>query len=195
MSAPVVFAIDPPWKFGDALPGASRGASKNYACMTPDAIARYLAMSMPPADNAVMFMWRVSSMQREALDIIEALSFTQKSELVWRKLTNPKTNPPPCATCQRPHETEHFGMGRYTRQSHETCLIAVRGRAFPTFKGQRSTFAAPIGAHSQKPDRFYRIVERMYPDSAKHEFFARVVRPGWIQSGLELGTIAATENA
>lgn len=172
-SPPVVVCADPPWRFGDSLPGPTRGAAKRYACMSAPDIADYIAGYCASAPNLVLFLWRVSSMQREALDVVSAANCVVKSELVWEKLT--VTGKP------------HFGMGRYVRASHETCLIAARGRALPEVRNVRSRFAAQVREHSRKPEAFYELVERMYPSSEKHELFARTVRPGWTQHGDQIG--------
>lgn len=170
--APRVIVADPPWKFGDKLPGPGRGAAKHYETMSVEDICRFPLPWERQADE-VLFLWRVSAMQREALDVASAWSFTVKSELVWEKLTT--------------GGKRHFGMGRYVRASHETCLIATRGRGcLPEVRNQRSTFQAAVAAHSAKPDAFYAIVERMYPNAVKTELFARKRRLGWEQHGLEL---------
>lgn len=179
MGEPLVIVADPPWKFGDSLPGKGRGAAKHYDCLGVPAIALQMAAVSLAADNAVLFLWRVAAMQREALDLVESLSFTVKTELVWEKLTS--------------GGKAHFGMGHYLRASHETCLIATRGKAMPAVRNVRSRFAAPVREHSRKPEEFYRIVETLYPGSRKVEMFARTVRPGWEQEGLELGKFEAAQ--
>lgn len=119
-------------------------------------------------------------MQREALELGHAWGFGQpKTELVWRKIT--KTG------------KEHFGMGRTLRASHETCLVFRRGKSAPENLSVRSVFAGYVRAHSQKPNEFYDIVEKLYPSARKIEMFARTVRPGWEQYGNQLGSIALTE--
>lgn len=177
MSAPIVIVADPAWLFGDKLPGGTRGAERNYACMSQQEICDYVAGYEAAARDAVLFLWRVAAMQQEALDVVRAWNGVAKTELVWEKLT--KTG------------KAHFGMGHYLRASHETCLIAVRGRAMPEVRNVRSRFAAQVREHSRKPEEFYAIVEQMYPSSEKHELFARTVRSGWHQQGLELGKFEA----
>jgi N6-adenosine-specific RNA methylase IME4 len=179
--APLVLVADPPWKFGDSL--GKRGAAHNYACLTPFEIHKEIAAVLRhweqfrPDRNAVLFFWRVAAMQFEAINIVRDLDFCVKAELVWEKLTS--TGAP------------HFGMGRYVRNSHETCLIAVRGSAPPDVHNVRSRFSAPVREHSRKPEEFYRIVDRMYPRSRKVELFARAARLGWVQHGLELDKFKA----
>lgn len=164
-----VLVADPPWLFGDKLPGKGRGASKHYQCLSQ---ADLLSFRLPKlADDSVLFLWRVSSMQQEALDVVKAWGFTLKTELVWRKQT---------VTGKR-----HFGMGRILRAEHETCLIATRGRMAPKVRNVRSTFRAPVGRHSEKPERFFEIVEELF-DGPYVELFARRHRAGWKCLGNEL---------
>lgn len=173
MSYPLVVVMDPPWRFGDSLPGKTRGAAKQYACMRPADVAEILSAAMSDTRDVVCFSWRVAAMQREAFVVLDTCGLTVKTELVWEKLTK--------------NGLPFFGMGRYVRASHEVCLIATRGRAFPEARNVRSRFAAPVREHSRKPDEFYSIVEAMYPSSRRVELFARTVRAGWEQHGLELG--------
>ncbi len=65
-----VILADPPWRFGDSLPGPGRGASSHYETMT---VADICVYELPPIEpDAVLFMWRVAAMQEEALEAIEA---------------------------------------------------------------------------------------------------------------------------
>ncbi len=55
-----VIVADPPWQFSDKLPGAGRGADKHY-----DTLAGRIVndLTLPPiADDAHLFLWRVSGM-------------------------------------------------------------------------------------------------------------------------------------
>jgi len=178
-----VLAADPPWLFKDPLPG-KRGASHKYPCLS---LAQLIAFPLPPlGPNAVLFLWRCAAMQMEALQLAAAWGFTYKAELIWEKVTT--------------HGKHHFGKGRYVRNAHETCLIAVRGRAFPEVRNVRSSFAAkmPTDArggimHSAKPDEFYWIVERLYSRARKYELFARHRREGWTQFGNQLPAAPVNE--
>jgi N6-adenosine-specific RNA methylase IME4 len=177
-----VLCADPPWKFGDSLPGPKRGAVSHYRCLTVEEIAHF---PLPPlANDCVLFLWRVGSMQLEALAVIEAWGFSMpKSELVWLKTTDDGTR-------------LRMGMGRSVRNCHEICLIAHRGKpkrldagvlsAFGEEGSGPEVFDAPRGPkHSTKPDKFYEIVERLYP-GPRVELFARRRRVGWTCLGDEL---------
>lgn len=176
---------DPAWTFDDKL--GKKGAEAQYQCMSIDDIA---AMNPMPADvspNSVLFLWRVSAMQEEALRVARAWGYVPKSELVWDKLA--RRSKPKKGKEEQPPKP-HFGLGRYVRQAHETCLIAVRGRAPVAIKSVRSRFEAHVREHSRKPEEFYQIVEALYPSAMKFELFARERRPGWVQQhGNQLGAL------
>lgn len=74
---------------------------------------------------------------------------------------------------------------RTLRAEHETCLVATRGKPKPLSRSVRSTFEAPAGRHSAKPDAFYKLVETLAPGPWV-ELFARRQRAGWTCYGNEL---------
>ncbi len=181
-----VLVADPPWKFGDPLPGKSRGAEKNYAVLSLSDIQRFPLPDL--AEDAILFLWRVSSQVAEAYRVVDAWGFVPKTELVWIKTTG--TVPP-----EGEDEKLHFGMGHYTRAAHETCIIATKGSFKVADRGVRSVFQAPVGKHSEKPAAFFDIVEKLAgvpsadatgADDGLVELFARVPRVGWHCFGNEL---------
>lgn len=197
-----VFAADPPWFCDDQLPGDGRGATKHYDAMPTKDIC---ALKIPATEeDAILCLWRLSSMVQDALDVCSAWGFTPKSELTWIKLA------------AREHERRldeeaqfgagmgskeavdfffqnvvklHTGMGRYTRLRHETCIIATRGRGARLIESHSipSVFFAPVREHSRKPDEFFKIIERLVKGPYV-ELFARRKRPGWICLGNAVGT-------
>lgn len=163
MTAYKCIVSDPPWDFSDKLPGKGRGAEKYYKTLSVDELSH---LRLPIiANDAHLFMWRVAAMQREALDVIRMWGFTVKSELVWVKKTI--------------NDKQHMGMGRHVRMSHEICLICTKGKGAGILNhSTRSVFEAPVGRHSEKPDKFYEIVESLVP-GPRLELFARKQRIGW----------------
>lgn len=164
-----VLCADPPWTFGDKLPGKARGAGRHYSTLTVDEICAFQLPLMEP--DAYLFLWRVSSQVEEAYRVVRAWGFTPKSDIVWRKLT--KTG------------KAWFGMGRSVRASHEAAIIATRGRPKRISASERSVFEAPVPTgpdgkyiHSAKPEAFYDLIERLAPGPFV-ELFARRQRPGW----------------
>lgn len=177
---PPVFQVvtaDPAWRFKDKLPGKGRGAARHYGTLSIPELMRF---PLPPiADDAWLFMWRVSSQVEEAYQVVRAWGFTPKSEIVWEKLT--KRGRP------------WFGMGRTVRAAHETCIVATRGRVRPLNRGIRSRFAAPVPVdedgkyiHSAKPEAFYTEIVQALAPGPYVELFARRRRPGWTCLGNQL---------
>lgn len=184
-----VVAADPGWQFADALPGASRGASKNYRTDPVQAIcdmAKYGGSwieidghRVHVADDAYLFLWRVSAMVEEAYRVVRAWGFIPKTEIVWRKLSSTG-------------KKQHFGMGHHTRAAHETCILATRGSPKPLVRNIRSVFDAPTppgmkgrAKHSAKPEFFYTDIVEKLAAGPYVELFARRQRRQWSCYGLE----------
>src|SRR5689334_22518204 len=118
-----VLVADPPWKFGDRL--GRRGAAAHYPLMSAEEICSF---ELPlVASDAYLLLWRVASMQEEALAVARAWGFVPTAEIVWLKLTR--------------HGKPWFGLGHHTRAAHETCLLATRGKVRPRRHNVRSTFS------------------------------------------------------
>lgn len=177
MSDPIrTLVADPPWAFNDRLPGGGRGAEKHYRVLSTPDIMRFPLPAL--ADDARLFLWRVASQPREALDVMQAWGFTPKAEIVWVKV-----QPARFTTDGLP--ALRIGMGHQVRNAHEVCLIGVRGRPERLAANVPSVFFAPRGRHSAKPDEFLDLVERLSPGPYA-ELFARCRRDGWHQEGDEL---------
>lgn len=169
MSKFSILVADPPWKFRDNLPGKGRGARKHYSCLSLDSIKSFLVdgkIDQYIADDALLFLWRVASMQDEALATMRAWGFGAPKAGVKPKI----------------------GMGHYTRNAHEVCLIGARGKAAQLIAdhGVPSTVFSALGAHSAKPDEFYAAVNRLRGRAPVLELFARREQPGWACMGDEL---------
>lgn len=183
--------VDPPWKHGDQLPGGGRGAGKHYDLLSVDEIRRF---PLPPiAEDAWLFLWRVASMPNEALEVVRAWGFVPKAEMVWMKTRACKACAGVgfvsgclwCRACEGRGWSLAMGMGRSVRNAHETVIIAKRGRPERLSASVKSVFFAERQRHSQKPEVFYKLVERLVPGPYV-ELFARRRRPGWTCMGLEL---------
>jgi len=170
-----VIVADPPWRFDDNLPGDGRGAAKHYKTIGNADMPHFLEdQAIEVAENAILFMWRVAALVPEAYRVVEGWGFVAKSEITWIK------------TDARGRKLS-FGMGRYVRHCHETAIIATRGGAFAAASHSiRSCFEAPIGRHSEKPERFYELVEQLAGGGPYLELFARRRREGWTCLGDEL---------
>jgi N6-adenosine-specific RNA methylase IME4 len=164
-----VVLADPPWLFGDKLPGKTRGAQKHYPGMPAWQIARFPLPEL--SDDSLLFLWRVGTHQEEAAMVMKAWGFKYCGEIVWLKKTSTGK--------------KFFGMGRVVRGAHEVCRIGKRGNPKLKSKAVRSVFEAQVGAHSAKPDAFYDIVEKL-SDGPYVELFARRHRDNWTSFGNQL---------
>lgn len=185
-----VIVADPPWAPRDKLPGKTRGAARQYQVMSTSQLigladvniaGELRIMGEAIADNAILFLWRLASMQQDALDVATSWGFDVKSEVVWRKLTK--------------RGLPWFGMGRTVRASHETCLVCIRGRASKIIvsKSVRSVFEARVPTdengryvHSAKPDEFWSEIVEPMTTGYGLELFARTRRLGWDAIGDQL---------
>ena len=103
-------------------------------------------------------------MPQEALDVMTAWGFEPKTEIIWLKKT---------CTGRR-----WFGMGRTVRAEHESCLVGTRGKPVTRSRSVRSTFEAVAGRRSEKPERFYDIVEALREGPYVELFRAGTARAG-----------------
>lgn len=155
-AAHVIYA-DPPWRY-EHSETSTREIENHYPTMTFDDLA---ALEIPAADDAVLFLWATSPKLLEAVALIDAWGFSYRTCMVWVK--------------------DKIGMGYYARQQHELLLIAKRGELPVPAPEDRppSVVEGVRGEHSAKPERFYELIERMYPTYRCVEMFARNTRPGW----------------
>ena len=104
---------------------------------------------------------------------MQAWGFEYRSNIIWDKLS--------------------IGLGVWVRHEHEQLLIGRRGNQSPPERERRvrSIIRARRGRHSEKPQRFYELLEQMYPNTTKLELFARQSRPGWTSWGNQLDQQAA----
>lgn len=76
------------------------------------------------------------------------------------------------------------------RYGHEYLLYMYKGKLTPVSKNERgkihTVFTEQVKKHSQKPKISYEIINRLYPDLAKIELYARKENPGFDSWGNEL---------
>lgn len=159
---PVILA-DPPWRY-EHLISESRVIENHYPTMSLEDICKMRVEDIATED-AILFMWTTSPKVAESVQVIGCWGFKYQTCLVWVKPS--------------------IGPGYYARQRHELLLVATRGNMPTPSEGSRhdSVVEAPRSKHSEKPEVFYEIIERMYPDLPKVELFCRSPRDGWVVWG------------
>lgn len=150
---------DPPWRY-DFSKSDSREIENQYPTMELEDICS-LPVGKWTDTDCTLFMWATSPKLDQAFGVIQSWGFTYKTCMVWVK--------------------DKIGMGYYARQQHELLLIATLGEPPTPEPANRpsSVVNAVRTEHSRKPDEFYAILERMYPNINKLEMFCREPRQGW----------------
>src|SRR3546814_13246928 len=115
-------------------------------------------------------MWCVNPMLPHALEVIDAWGFKFKTvAFTWAKRS----------TTGR---AWHTGLGYWTRQNTEQCLLATRGKPKRIARNVPQLVVAPLREHSRKPDDLHPYAHRNitgpYP-----ERFALHPHPGRTAAG------------
>jgi len=193
---------DPPWKYEDNTTTPNRRIENQYPTMELHAICNLRDDNGKPLtdlihDNATLALWTTAPKVAEAMKVIEAWGFDYRTQMVWDK--------------------GKIGPGHYVRGKHEILLFAVKGKPGTPKPADRPPSCGTIeeyerwmyGAkkaaalakkrkklrHSEKPDVFYAILERMYPKATRLELFARGLREGWGAWGLDVPHVEEKKSA
>ena len=165
----IIYA-DPPWDYG-SFPSTS--TTNAYPLMKTAEICQ-LPVSEVAHPNSVLFLWATMSKLPDAFRVIEAWGFRYVTNgFTWVK-TNPKAG------------TYFMGMGQWTRQNAELCLLAKRGRPARHDRRVASLVVSPRGRHSEKPCNVRDMIVRLCGPGPRLELFARQKTPGWDIWGNEL---------
>ena len=145
--------IDPPWDY-EWLSLAGR-AAPGYKVMTHEELLA-LDVAQWAEDNCHLYLWTTNNFMTRAVELMAHWGFQHKTVLTWVK--------------------PRWGLGSYFRNNTEHILFGVRGELRTRVDDIATTFEAPLGEHSEKPNIFYDIVRRAsYPPYG--EVFQRTARP------------------
>ena len=165
-----VLIVDPPWRYNNKKTGGSHtsGSEQKYKTMDYLQIAELKNEFYDLlADDSCLFFWVTNPMMKEALYILDDWDYTYKTMITWDKI--------------------RYGMGFWFRSQTEHCLFGVKGEV-PAF---RSNFPNIITekrfTHSQKPDKFYYIINTLFAGKKILELFATRTRySNWTCIGNEI---------
>lgn len=168
---PVILA-DPEWRFEpwSRETGMDRAPENHYPTTATRIIAERPVAAIA-ADDCALFLWATAPMLPQAFQVLDGWGFTYRTHAIWAK--------------RRPGEMR--GPGYWLTGEHELLMIATRGNPPAPAPGLQwpSVFVAPIGRHSEKPDRAYELIEAYFPTLPKIELNARTRRAGWEVWGAE----------
>ena len=160
-----VLYADPPWSYGNTQPDYQTEQRDHYPVMSMDELCAMPVKDIA-ADDAVLFLWVTSPILEDSFALIKAWGFSYKASFVWDK--------------------EKHNMGHYNSVRHEFLLVCTRGSCQPDVrKLYDSVVTETRTEHSRKPQQFYEMIETIYTQGRKIEFFARNQREGWTSYGYE----------
>jgi N6-adenosine-specific RNA methylase IME4 len=169
-----VILADPEWRFEpwSRETGLDRAADNHYPTSVIETIAARPVRDIAAKDCA-LFLWATVPMLPHALSVMAAWGFDYRSHFIWGK--------------------DRSGTGYWNRNRHELLLLGISGKVPAPAMGDQwqSLLNEPVGEHSEKPERFYGLVESYFPTLPKIELNARRARPGWDAWGLDAPSQAA----
>lgn len=167
----IIYA-DPPWDYGsNSFPSTT---NKNaYPLMHTKDICNLPVRQIADV-NSLLFLWTTMTHIPDALTVIDAWGFRYVTNgFTWIKIHSQSQLPV-------------LGMGYWTRQNAELCLVAKRGRPTRKDKCVSSIVIEPRREHSRKPDIVREKIVRICGNVPRIELFARRKTPGWDIWGNEL---------
>jgi N6-adenosine-specific RNA methylase IME4/ParB-like chromosome segregation protein Spo0J len=166
-----VIVVDPPWQYHVRDNDPSKEGVRPYHSMSVEEICAVDVGSIAHAD-AVLWLWVVNFVLVRGLHlpVLRAWGFEGVTLMTWNN---------------------RMGTGDWLRGQTEHCIMAVRGRPTVSLTNETTLLRAPGRIHSQKPDEFYALVEKLCPAPRYAELFARSVRPNWDGHGDEIAQVAA----
>lgn len=172
MKYDIIYA-DPPWQYKSkenvAVKSVLNGKlNTHYQTMTLDEI-KSLPIKDISNDNSLLFMWVVSPMLDDCIEVIKAWGYKYSTvAFVWHK--------------QKPN------MGSYTMSECEIVLVGKKGK-IPSPRGARNIrqfLSEKKTKHSSKPEEVRLRIDKLFPSQSKLELFARQKSDGWDIWGNEL---------
>ncbi|TBN10853.1 hypothetical protein EYC79_18040 [Agrobacterium cavarae] len=153
---PIGYA-DPPWEQEAWSDETGQDKGLRYPSMPVDAIKALCAGEKSPfTRDAVLLLWVTANRLPDGLAVLEAWGFQFVTSLVWDKV--------------------NIGMGRWSRDRHESLLIGKRGSlSLAPLMGTQppSLYSEPKTEHSRKPVWYAEQIDRLWPDVRKLELFQR----------------------
>ena len=173
----IIYA-DPPWKPLESGGGKPRGTANlklRYKGVMTTAEICGMPLNEIAATDCILFLWCTFPRLEDGIQTIKSWGFKYYGlGFTWIK-TNKRS------------DTLFLGMGYYTRQNPEVCLIGVKGKRFkPLVRNIHSVIMSPIDKHSAKPPKAREDIVKIIGDIPRIELFARERVEGWDAWGNEV---------
>ena len=163
----IIYA-DPAWEYKESGSG-NRVVKSHYKTMSIDEICS-LPVKDICADKAILFLWVTFPRLEQSFKVMQSWGFEYYGlGFDWVKMS--KNGKP------------SWGMGYYTRQNTEVCLIGVKKdkakRLKPLSRGVLSVIHSERREHSRKPDEVREKIVEICGDLPRIELFSRQHIDGW----------------
>lgn len=165
-----IIVVDPPWPLKKITHRARPNQIEmDYSLMSLDDIAK-LPVGKLASDDCLCFLWTIQKHLSVSQDILSGWGFTRLLTMVWEK------------TYGRSAGMPLFGF----RWNAEFIHVGYRKKPvmWPKRKLIPAVFQAENIKHSQKPQRFYDLIEPL--GRRRLDMFARQTRKGWAVWGDEV---------
>ncbi len=158
--------LDPPWQYdADFL-----GRGKPTYATTGHAELLALPVANWAEENCHLYLWTTNAMFPAAFELLAKWGFRHNTILTWAK--------------------PYFGLGTHFRGQTEHVIFGIRGALATRSNSISTLFEAPVGGHSEKPEKFYEIVRAAsYPPYG--EAFQRQARLGFVNLFQQISEVAS----
>lgn len=154
----IIYA-DPPWSYNDKMSGHSFSLDHEYETQDLNWI-KNLPVGGIADKNCALFLWEVSPLLPEALQVMTAWGFKFKTvAFVWSKKYKdgmPVSN-----------------LGRWTMGNVEMCLLGTKGTPKRIRTDIKQLVEDYRAEHSRKPDSVRKLITDLMGDLPRIELFAR----------------------
>lgn len=202
-----ILYLDPPWRFQNwsmselekyGEKWARRNGRSPYNVVSHDTMCNWDILSLMES-SSLMFMWATYPKLQEAFDLVNAWNSNYKKAeqlkyktvaFTWVKITKNSN----MIMKLLPNKAKqiiinggfHFGLGYWTRQNPELCLLFGRGKISRIDNHVENLVISPLLQHSAKPPEVRDRIVRLCGDLTRLELFARPPLPSnWSGTGLE----------
>ena len=168
-----ILCIDPPWpkkKGGKRTARPNQGRALDYSTMSISDIFYLLDKEIftLAKDCHTVFLWNVEQFLIDGEREMTNRGYRLHARMIWDK----ENGIAPAFSLRYSHEyVSWFYKPKFTKVSTET-----RGKFCSVFREKPRE-------HSRKPDIFYSIVDKWFPQMSKIDVFSREERTGWDQYG------------
>lgn len=155
---------DPPWAYAmRSEKGYEKSPEAHYATLGEAALAA-LPVSHLAGGDCFLVLWSTWPHLQQALRLMDSWGFVYKTGGAWVK--------------RSASGKAAFGTGYLLRSATEPFLIGTIGRPAVGSRSLRNLIDAERREHSRKPAEIRDLCEKLAPDAARCELFAREPWPG-----------------